>query len=127
MREKGFVTFREALDAQVGADLLLLVVALGPRSKIMLTQKVFEYLASGRPILALVPDGACRSTLSQFDEHFIVEPDDAEGIARALEEAYQRKQRGALLGTPREKLKRYERRELVATLAEKLNQIVSRD
>ncbi|MFH0794350.1 MAG: glycosyltransferase, partial [bacterium] len=48
VREKGFVAFREALEAQVAADLLLLIVAPGPRSKIMLTQKVFEYLASGR-------------------------------------------------------------------------------
>jgi glycosyltransferase involved in cell wall biosynthesis len=58
------IPFRECLAEQVRADAFLLVLEHGPGSEIMVSQKVFEYLAARRPILALVPDGAAAELLA---------------------------------------------------------------
>ncbi|WP_158238480.1 glycosyltransferase [Pollutimonas subterranea] len=50
---KGFVTRQVSLEAQRRSDLLLLLESGEPLAKGMLTGKVFEYLVSGIPILAV--------------------------------------------------------------------------
>ena len=50
-------------------------------------RKGVEYLASGRPILALVPpDGVAAGLLRELGAGPVVAPDDVDGAARALEE-----------------------------------------
>ena len=46
--------------------------------------KMYEYLASGRPILAAVPDGDARDTLEAAGNAILVRPDDVDGIAAGL-------------------------------------------
>ena len=51
----------------------------------MLSGKVFEYLAAGRPILAVVPpDGAAAELIRETGAGVVVAPDDVEGIRAAL-------------------------------------------
>src|SRR5690606_41379053 len=50
---KGFVSRQVSLEAQRRSDLLLLLESGEPLAKGMLTGKVFEYLVSGIPILAV--------------------------------------------------------------------------
>jgi len=59
------VGFKQCLLEQQKADVLLLVLEKGPGSEIMVSQKVFEYLASRKPIYALVPDGAAAEILTE--------------------------------------------------------------
>ena len=57
----------------------------------MLSGKVFEYLAAGRPILAVVPpDGAAAELIRETDAGVVVAPDDVQGIAVALRELHAR-------------------------------------
>lgn len=51
----GYLSHQEALQANVDANLLLLLVGDEPKFKPVYTGKFFEYLRSGRPILALAP------------------------------------------------------------------------
>jgi len=56
--DRGFVSHDEALRIQKEADLLLLIVYTGDNEKIgrsVRTGKVYEYLASFKPILAIAP------------------------------------------------------------------------
>ncbi len=75
----GFVPYRESLDAQRAADVLLFLDWTEPRAEGMLTGKLFEYLASGRPILALgtrkdseaarlIAEAGCGSILTEHAE-----------------------------------------------------------
>jgi glycosyltransferase involved in cell wall biosynthesis len=61
--------------------------------------KLFEYLAAGRPILALVPpDGAASDLVRAADAGIVVAPDDVGAIKSAIEELVQRWRSGTLEG-----------------------------
>lgn len=57
------VTFAECIAEQRRADACLLVLEDGPGADIMVSQKVFEYLAARRPVFAMVPEGAAAELL----------------------------------------------------------------
>ncbi|MES1246453.1 MAG: glycosyltransferase [Actinomycetota bacterium] len=65
--------------------LLLLIPDADGRGDGVLSGKVFEYLASGRPILAAVPpNGAAAGLIRETGAGVVVAPDDVDGIAREL-------------------------------------------
>jgi glycosyltransferase involved in cell wall biosynthesis len=82
----------EALRLQRDSEaLLLLVPDAGGRGRGVLSGKVFEYLASGRPILAVVPpDGAAAKLIDETGAGVVVAPDDVAGIRAALERLHAR-------------------------------------
>jgi glycosyltransferase involved in cell wall biosynthesis len=80
--------------------------------------KTYEYLASGRPILAAVPEGDARDILASAGNAEICRPDDVEAMARAVERQLDR----ALSGAPSPKpdpavVARFEYRHLAGRLA----------
>lgn len=79
--------------------------------------KAFEYLGSGKPIVAILPENQIREILSGFDHTFIVDPDDHERLAAVLVELTERHERGALPRGDREKIAQYDRRRLTGDLA----------
>lgn len=85
--EAGFLPYRESIAAQREADaLLLLIPDANGRGDTILSGKVFEYIASRRPILASVPPaGAAANLLRSLDAAEVVGPDDSGAIAAALE------------------------------------------
>jgi len=82
----------ESLRLQRDSEaLLLLVPDAGGRGKGVLSGKVFEYLAAGRPILAVVPpDGAAADLIRETGAGIVVAPDDIVGIGQALQELHAR-------------------------------------
>jgi glycosyltransferase involved in cell wall biosynthesis len=88
----------EALKLQRDSEaLLLLVPDADGRGKGVLSGKVFEYLAAGRPILAVVPpDGAAAALVRETGAGIVVAPDDVDGIRDALRELHTRHLNGGL-------------------------------
>jgi len=87
-----FVPHSEALERVRGADLLLLVVDQVERADQIFTGKVFEYLGSERPILALVPPGSpLAEVLASSGVGLLAPPDDPEAIRCALAQAWSRR------------------------------------
>jgi glycosyltransferase involved in cell wall biosynthesis len=86
----GFAPRTESLRLQRDSEaLLLLVPDADGRGKGVLSGKVFEYLAAGRPILAVVPpDGAAAKLIRETRAGTVVAPDDVEGIRAALEDLH---------------------------------------
>jgi glycosyltransferase involved in cell wall biosynthesis len=77
--------------------LLLLVPEAGGRGKGVLSGKVFEYVAAGRPILALVPpDGVAADLIRETGAGVVVAPEDVDGIRAALVELHGRFADGGL-------------------------------
>ncbi len=113
----------ESLRLQRDSEaLLLLIPNAGGRGRGVLSGKVFEYLAAGRPILAVVPpDGAAAELIRETGAGVVVAPDDVEGIGAALRELSERFLDGGLPATElseddRERLSRRARAEETADL-----------
>ena len=63
----------------------------------ILTGKIFPYLASGRPILAVVPRGEARDLIEAYaGEAAVVENGDVDGVVHAILDAFARWKAGAL-------------------------------
>ncbi|MDQ3378726.1 MAG: glycosyltransferase [Actinomycetota bacterium] len=117
----------ESLRLQRDSEaLLLLVPDAGGRGKGVLSGKVFEYLAAGRPILAVVPpDGAAADLIRETGAGVVVAPDDIAGIGAALKDMHARFLDGGLPATElsegdRERLSRQARVEETADLLRKI-------
>jgi glycosyltransferase involved in cell wall biosynthesis len=77
----------QALAHMAEADYLLLVMTDGPS----LTGKIFEYMATGKPILAITPpDGEVARILHQTGAGWCAAPNDLAGIRAMLKAAYER-------------------------------------
>lgn len=116
-----------SLELQRDSDaLLLLIPDAGGRGKGVLSGKVFEYLASGRPILAAVPpDGAAAELIRETGAGVVVPPDDVEALRAALVELEGRFRDGGLPDVElpeaaRERLSRRARAEETAELLRSL-------
>jgi glycosyltransferase involved in cell wall biosynthesis len=82
----GFLSHRETIDLVRSADLLFLPMQNLPpgRRATIVPQKTYEYLASGRPILAAVPDGDARDLLAEPGSARLCRPDDVSAMADHL-------------------------------------------
>ena len=57
------------------------------RRALVVPGKTYEYLASGRPLLAAVPEGDARDFVRAARAGHVVDPTDVGGLAEALEQA----------------------------------------
>jgi glycosyltransferase involved in cell wall biosynthesis len=118
----------ESLRLQRDSEtLLLLVPEAGGRGKGVLSGKVFEYLAAGRPILAVVPpDGAAAALVRETGAGVVVAPDDVDGIRDALRELHTRHLNGGLpaVELPDDVCRRLSRQARVEETAALLRQLV---
>lgn len=77
IRELGVVPHREAVALMQSADLLFMINADGHRQQIGVPGKLYEYLATGRPVLALTnPDGDAGMVLKQTGGGIAVQASD---------------------------------------------------
>lgn len=81
----GYVPHREVMDWLLSADVLWLMID-DPR---LTPGKIYEYMGTRRPILALAGEGIVRTILDTYGAAVYVRPDDVEGIADAVESLYE--------------------------------------
>jgi glycosyltransferase involved in cell wall biosynthesis len=116
----GYVTHRESIELMQTADLLFLPMQNLPRGtrSTIVPGKTYEYLASGSPIIAAVPDGDARDILGQSGNAILVRPDDTEGLVEGISSALDRWQSGAPAPAPDHALvARFEYQRLASDLA----------
>jgi glycosyltransferase involved in cell wall biosynthesis len=82
----GYVSHDESLALLRSADLLFLPMQKLPRGRRSTTVpgKTYEYAASGRPVLAAVPEGDARDILLSVGTAATCEPDDVDGMVDTL-------------------------------------------
>lgn len=87
-RLPGYLPHAESVSLVRSADLLFLPlhkVDPGARATIV-PGKTYEYLASGRPLLAAVPEGDARDLVRAAGAGSVCDPDDVEGMAAIIRE-----------------------------------------
>ena len=118
VQHRGYVPHSEVLRRLAIANLLVLVVHNNDIGRIAIPAKVFEYLALRRPVLALAPvDSEVAALLRESGRGVVVEPDNVEGIAGAIERMYQEYSHGCEMGGSDAVVRAYERSKLTLKLA----------
>jgi glycosyltransferase involved in cell wall biosynthesis len=116
-----FQPYRQSLQSQINADLLLLVVSLNESEggDQIVTGKFFEYIGAKKPIFALVPNGPLKDTILKGRFGTVAPPKDVNEIAEKFNRLYAEwKSNGALQFEPDTDLRNsFTRRQLTGRLA----------
>jgi len=121
--EIAYVPHNQVLKYQQSSKILLVCINNTPNAAGILPGKFFEYLASGRPILAIGPvDGDIGKLLAETQAGAIVEPDDLEGIKTTIRKLFTN---SSLTEPDRTKILNYSRRGITERLAELMDSIAS--
>lgn len=93
----GLVSKKEADEYLYRSNLLFHVIGSTDNisQKMNLSAKMFPYLASGKPILNLVPDGPARKIFEEYsDKCYTITSRDVNGVVRAIMDVYLRWREG---------------------------------
>lgn len=122
-----YVPHDEAVRRMQATTLLLLCINRVEGARGITTGKLYEYLASGRPILGIGPTaGDAARVLGETDAGRMFAFDDVEGVRAYLRASYKAWDAGrALKGAETARSARYSRREQTRLLAEVLNSVAS--
>jgi len=122
----GYLGHSESAKETASADLLFLPLhglKPGRRSSIV-PGKTYEYIGSGNPILAALPEGDTRRFVEAAGNCWITGPDDVEGIAEGIRHFFRLWESGTLSRNRDPGVtKAFERRTLTAQLADFLKGI----
>ena len=106
--------------------MLLLFINNAPNAKGILTGKLYEYLASMRPILAIGPeDGDAARTLNETHAGTTVDFEDKDRMKEVVKMIYQRYLENDLPDNFNTEIEHYSRRDLTKQYAKILNHIES--
>ncbi|HOM79110.1 MAG TPA: glycosyltransferase [Candidatus Cloacimonas acidaminovorans] len=115
---------QEAISAMLSSDALLLLIN-SDSPKGTLTSKVFEYLRTGKPILALVPkNGEAGKLLQESGQNYICPMESVSAIKICAEKLFADREKELKFHYPEDK---YERRKQVEELNKKLLSVARRE
>lgn len=121
---RGQVDHATALQAMRDADALLLVANTTPGAEATVPGKLFEYLAVGRPVIAIAPrESSTADVLAQTGGGWLAPADDTQAIACVLRRAYAER----AVELPRARLERFDRRVLAGELARIFDEVQDSD
>lgn len=106
------------IEVMRDADLLLLVANTTPGAEATVPAKLFEYLALGRPVLAIAPlDSSTSDVLDQTGGGLLAASGDPDAIACALQQAFEAHQAGTSAAPEPDAVAGFDRRRLTRELA----------
>jgi len=93
VKATGYVSRQKSIEYIFKSSILLLRIVPA-----MISTKLFEGLAAGLPILALINKGEVEQIIKTYSKapYYIVKPDDIWGIAQAIKDAYKKWENGKL-------------------------------
>ncbi len=121
-----YVPHHEAIKRMQGASVLLFIIPDAPNNRGILTGKLFDYLAAGRPFLSLgPPDGDAARILDRMEAGPMIAPENMEEIHKRILYCYELWLHNTLeMACPNgEKVKEFERRTLTRELSAVLDDI----
>ena len=124
----GYLTHEKAVTQILAANaLVMFITSESHLVKGVPTGKIYEYLASGKPILAIAPDGTASDLIKRYDRGQTVPPNDVQQIALVLETWIKQYEAGDLPEYPvdDEAIRPFSRFQLTDQLAQILNHVVT--
>jgi len=86
--DKGYLSQKDVHRHLFQANILLLIVWFDPDGAVVVPSKSYEYLATGRPILALVPEGEAAGYIREFNGGRVITQPDPTLVESFLAEQY---------------------------------------
>jgi len=118
-----YIPHREVIAEQHKASVLLLLVNNTPNAKLILTGKLFEYLASGRPIICIgPPDGDAAKIVRETQCGTVFDFEETESLKKQILSLFQDFVEGKV-HTDCKGVEQFERKNLTARMAGILNEI----
>ena len=119
-----YIPHNQVIVEQQKSDVLLLFVNNTPNAKGILTGKIFEYMASGRPILCIGPeDGDSARILTDTKTGITVDFNDNEKMKSVILDLYKKHQENQLVTNDIRAVEKYSRRNLAKDFVKILNDI----
>lgn len=120
-----YIPHNQVIEEQAKSDVLLLFVNNTPNAKGILTGKIFEYMASGRPILCIGPeDGDSARILNETKTGITVDFDDKEKMKSVILDLTTKYQENQLITNDIKAVEKYSRRNLTKEFVTILNEII---
>ena len=127
MINMGYQPHSVAVEQQRQASLLILPLRKEPEYKAVLPGKLFEYLASQRPILGIgQTDGAMAMIVNETRTGTVIDWEDRKGLTQYIEQCWERHLEGRL-STEGADLSRFTRRSLTRRMAGLFDRVVIPD
>lgn len=112
-----YLPHKEVMQYQKISQILLLSVNKVPSAKSIVTGKIFEYLQSNRPIVAIGPlDGDLAHIMKDSGNGIMIDFEDVKGLKASIQTCY-RKYKSGELRVRSENIDRYHRKNLTEKLA----------
>lgn len=109
------------------ADILFLPLEKSNRKgykTLFIPGKLFEYIKTGKPVLALAEDSDCRTILEKSGLGICVQPDDPERIAQTLEKIIRNREAMEAYKPQADYISTFKFENKTAALAEVFNQLI---
>ena len=123
---EGYMPHGESIRQLLLSDTLLLVVDVTSDSAQIVPGKVYEYIGTGKPVIAIAPEhGAIADLIAETQAGFVAHQSNKTGIEQAFLTLYNdHRNRTTSIVQSREAVDRYERRNVTRKLAELLDGLV---
>ncbi len=119
------VSFEQSQEEQQRADACLLILEEGPGAEIMVSQKIFEYLAARKPIFAMVPAGAAAELLKETGGASISISENPGSAGARLGRFLSDVRANRFETVPEDRLERFERSRQAARIGQILSEMTS--
>ncbi len=120
----GYVQHARVVELQHDADVLWMTIGSRPGSSGISTGKLYEYMGTGKPILALVPPGTARQTLLRYGAAYIAEPESEADVILALNQITSDWEKGNFLNPDDSFVSMFRRSRLTGKLAGVLDAVI---
>ncbi|MEW6685536.1 MAG: glycosyltransferase [Candidatus Edwardsbacteria bacterium] len=115
-----YLPHQQCLQAEADSDVLLLLTM--EEEEMRIRGKLYEYLGTGKSILAITPEGETANLIKELKVGKVVSPKDISGIKEAILSYYHQYANG-FLPTFKPAIKRFDRKNLTLHLAEVFNEV----
>lgn len=121
-----YLPHKQAIEEMCRSTVLILLVGVYPHNEGIFTGKIFEYLRSGRPILAVVPDdGLAAKIVKETNSGIVVSNDNVDEISEGIVKMFELFKNEKLeVSFNRIGIEKYSRQNLTKELSNVFNKII---
>lgn len=121
----GYVKHQTAVKNLMNADILWLNNSHQRKKESISLSKTYEYMATMKPILALIPDGDTKKTLESYNASFIVDQNDKEALKAYFSHIFTQWESDTFPKPDKNYVQKFDRKQLTSELASIFNVISS--